>query len=157
MNDDLISRQAVIDIINFEDKWLLDAKGHNADTEIAFSGMKSRIAKLPPVTPQKPMNRDCVSRDYLLSLANKDGAYGYVSAHEIINAPSINPQEPRWIPVSERLPEEDDFYLVTAKVGNELIIDISEYTPKNDFWDIPHEIVAWLPLPKPYKAESEEV
>lgn len=33
--------------------------------------------------------RDYVSRDYLLSLANKDGAYGYVSAHEIINAPSV--------------------------------------------------------------------
>lgn len=33
--------------------------------------------------------RDNVSRDYLLSLANKDGAYGYVSAHEIINAPSV--------------------------------------------------------------------
>lgn len=32
--------------------------------------------------------RDNVSRNYLLSLANKDGAYGYVSAHEIINAPS---------------------------------------------------------------------
>ena len=65
-------------------------------------------------------------------------------------------EQTKWIPVSERLPEEDDFYLVTAKVGNELIIDISEYTPKTDFWDIPHEIVAWLPLPKPYKAESEE-
>ena len=65
-------------------------------------------------------------------------------------------EQTRWIPVSERLPEEDDFYLVTAKVGNELIIDISEYTPKTDFWDIPHEIVAWMPLPKPYKAESED-
>ncbi len=47
---DAISRQAVLDIINFEDKWLLDAKGHNADTGIAFSGMKSRIADLPSVT-----------------------------------------------------------------------------------------------------------
>ena len=42
---------------------------------------------------QEPKCRDCVSRDYLLSIANKDGAYGYVSAHEIINAPSVNPQE----------------------------------------------------------------
>ena len=49
---DAISRQAVLDIINFEDKWLLDAKGHNADTKIAFSGMKSKVAELPPVNPQ---------------------------------------------------------------------------------------------------------
>lgn len=55
-NYDVISRQAVLDIINFEDKWLLDAKGHNANTEIAFSGMKSRIAELPSVTP-KPDNK----------------------------------------------------------------------------------------------------
>ena len=47
---DAVSREAVLDIIRFEDKWLLDAKGHNADTEIAFSGMKSRIAELPSVT-----------------------------------------------------------------------------------------------------------
>ena len=47
---------------------------------------------------QEPKYRDCVSRDYLLSIANKDGAYGYVSAHEIINAPSVNPQKTgHWI------------------------------------------------------------
>lgn len=35
--------------------------------------------------------RDNVSRDYLLSLANKDGTYcvHYVSAHKIINAPPV--------------------------------------------------------------------
>ena len=55
--EDAISRQAVLDIIRFEDKWLLDAKGHNADTEIAFSGMKSRIADLPSVNPQEPKSK----------------------------------------------------------------------------------------------------
>ena len=49
---DAISRQAVLDIIRFEDKWLLDAKNHNADTEIAFSGMKSKVSDLPSVNPQ---------------------------------------------------------------------------------------------------------
>ena len=44
---------------------------------------------------QEPTHRDCISRDYLLSLANKDGAYGYVSAHDIINAPTFNPQGPK--------------------------------------------------------------
>lgn len=42
--------------------------------------------------------RDNVSRDYLLSLANKDGAYGYVSAHEIINAPSVE-NKGEWIKI----------------------------------------------------------
>lgn len=44
-----IDRQTVLDIINFEDKWLFDAKSHNEDTKIAFSAMKSQITKMPPV------------------------------------------------------------------------------------------------------------
>lgn len=49
---DAISRQAVLDIITFEDKWLFDAYGHNANTRIAFSGLKSRVKALSSVTPQ---------------------------------------------------------------------------------------------------------
>ncbi len=48
-SDDAISRQTVLDIVNFEDKWLFDAKSHNKDTKIAFSAMKSQITKMPPV------------------------------------------------------------------------------------------------------------
>ena len=50
--EDCISRQAVLDVINFEDKWLFDANGHNANTHIAFNGLESRVKALPPVTPQ---------------------------------------------------------------------------------------------------------
>lgn len=54
--DDAISRQAVLDIINFEDKWLLDTKSHNADTNIAFLAIKSKISELTSVIPQR--NKD---------------------------------------------------------------------------------------------------
>ena len=50
---DAISRQAVLDIIAFEDKWLFDANGHNANTHIAFSGLESRVKALPSVTPME--------------------------------------------------------------------------------------------------------
>ena len=52
--DDAISRQAVLDIINFEDNWLFDAKSHNTDTKIAFSTIKLKISDLPSVTPTRP-------------------------------------------------------------------------------------------------------
>ena len=90
-DDDLIGRQAVLDELN---KW----EWQELYLPIHFK--ENIIDVVPSVNPQKPMCRDCVSRDYLLSLANKDGAYGYVSAYEIINAPSVNPQEPKtghWI------------------------------------------------------------
>ena len=48
--DDAISREAVLNAIEHEDKWLLDAKGHNGLTEIAFSGLKARVDALPSVT-----------------------------------------------------------------------------------------------------------
>ena len=50
--EDCISREAVLDVINFEDEWLFDAKSHNADTKIAFSAIKSKISELPSVTPK---------------------------------------------------------------------------------------------------------
>lgn len=51
--DDAISRQAVLDIIKFEDKWLLDTKSHNADTNIAFSAIKAKISELASVNPNR--------------------------------------------------------------------------------------------------------
>lgn len=56
-SEDCISRQAVLDVINFEDKWLFDANGHNANTHIAFNGLESRVKALPPVTPERPKGK----------------------------------------------------------------------------------------------------
>lgn len=47
-----VSREAVLDVITFEDKWLFDAKSHNTDTHIAFSSLESRVKALPSVTPK---------------------------------------------------------------------------------------------------------
>lgn len=49
---DCISRQAVLGIIHFEDNWLYDTQSHNANTVIAFSGLKSKVKALQPVTPE---------------------------------------------------------------------------------------------------------
>ena len=49
--EDAVSRQAVLDIVKFEENWLSDAKSNNADTDIAFSGIRAQVAKLSPVTP----------------------------------------------------------------------------------------------------------
>lgn len=65
--------------------------------------------------------------------------------------------EPRWIPVSERLPEIHNYmqeYIVTIK-GN--FIRTAFFTENNgELWWSIDNVKAWMPLPKPYKAESEE-
>lgn len=68
--------------------------------------------------------------------------------------PLVTPQQNRWIPVSERLPEKDGCYLVTTTGTNNDIIDIAFYT--DDIWHKASKVKAWMPLPEPYKAESEE-
>lgn len=66
----------------------------------------------------------------------------------------------RWIPVSERLPEESSNYcLCCDKNGYMAIGFISKYSKEWVFDDDEAymKVVAWMPLPEPYKAESEEV
>ena len=72
----------------------------------------------------------------------------------IINdMPTINPQ--KWIPVSERPPEEFGEYLVTVKtIGWNLEenteIDIAYWDDLEGFHKA-EEVIAWMPLPEPYK------
>lgn len=57
---------------------------------------------------------------------------------------------PRWISVSEKLPEENGGYLVTVKRG---YVTTALWVGNTENWK---EVTAWMPLPEPYKAESEK-
>ena len=57
----------------------------------------------------------------------------------------------RWIPVSKWLPEESKRYIVATKY-NDVMTDF--YTGERFLQG--DDIIAWMPLPEPYKAESEE-
>ncbi len=71
-------------------------------------------------------------------------------------------QEPKWIPVTERLPEESDDYLITNIAGD---VEMAYFAHPKDYaiskgewreiW-CEDDVVAWMQLPKSYKEESEE-
>ena len=59
-----------------------------------------------------------------------------------------------WIPVTERLPKEEGFYLVTRRITDDVATFIFRRTPTSkDYWK--RCATAWMSLPQPYKAESE--
>lgn len=65
----------------------------------------------------------------------------------------------KWISVEERLPEKSGDYLVTTKNGYVQVAKWGFDLYKNSGWSGKHLakcIIAWMPLPEPYKAESED-
>ena len=85
-------------------------------------------------------------------------------------------REVKWIPCSKRLPEEDGMYLLFGKITDEdeNYIFVGEYYAwmekfgiwqerlnigtrdlSSDFYEY-ESVIAWMSLPQPYKAESED-
>lgn len=86
--------------------------------------------------------------------------------------------EPRWIPVTEQLPEEDKEVLISYRYKegegdtSHIDIDITSYGQmyfggqkigRVKHWRAPfeyfesnYEVIAWMPLPEPYKGGEEE-
>lgn len=68
--------------------------------------------------------------------------------------PSVSTEKTeRWIPVSEKLPEDDcETYLVCTDKGYIATIMYD----RSMGWLLDANIIAYMPLPQPYKAESED-
>lgn len=130
---------------------------------------------------EKQPCEDCISRQAVLDMATTIQTDDF-SGNEIIEVvdiddikalPPVQPTRPtgRWIPCTERLPEDGDTYLVTIEHKGKVIgVDAASYSPVEGYidkhWDTFNDwkededscyhVSAWMPLPKPYKAESEE-
>jgi hypothetical protein len=68
----------------------------------------------------------------------------------------------KWIPVSERLPEEETDVFICNANGDIAISRGSYSTEVKDYfiwytsgWRF-GKVIAWMPMPEPYKAESEK-
>lgn len=61
----------------------------------------------------------------------------------------------KWIPCSKWLPEENGHYLITAKYGTGLYVTCDDYYVYGwDDWG--EDVIAWMPLPEPYKGEDDD-
>lgn len=68
-------------------------------------------------------------------------------------------EDSRWIPVTERLPEEYASYYTTIQYRESKARDVAVlcYDPEDkewlEIWGLGCEVVAWMPLPKQYEGE----
>jgi hypothetical protein len=90
---------------------------------------------------------------------SKDWGSGIKFAIEFIKDTILKSNIGKWIPVSDRLPASDDDVLVTNGIG----MYIGWIDPTDKRWRVDSEseyfmenIIAWMPLPEPYKTESED-
>ena len=114
---------------------------------------------------------DCVSRSGVIVLIMKLNYKHLFSSpsgiskkafKDLLNGaqalPSVTPTQ-KWIPVSERLPEENGNYLVTVEANDGTAKikyqAVDHYGPKWLHDEKTRKVIAWMPLPKPYGAESE--
>ena len=102
---------------------------------------------------QSNSDEDCISRkeviDEIEFFQINPQHFDFVSLIDNIkDLPSIQPKA-KWILVSERLPEEDELYLVYTE-------EQPFVCPFEDGVFFIDDVIAWMPLPEPYKAESEE-
>ena len=86
----------------------------------------------------------------------------------LVDIEVAEPKRGRWIPCSERLPNENGDYLVTLENGVVKILGYSTtqrttypkgfYHIKDSFsWrQMQNPVVAWMPLPKPYGEREGE-
>ena len=66
----------------------------------------------------------------------------------------VDSNEPHWIPVTERLPEESGCYLVSVKNDHKRRYSKTAWFEK-DTWFARQDVIAWMPLPESYKGVTE--
>lgn len=103
----------------------------------------------------RPIDADALKKKlgmyYGITCYCADGVVDSIE-NEIDSAPTIG----RWIPVTERLPEEEGWYLVTRMWANEktpkIVTEWWFADTKN--WATMGKVLAWMELPKPYEGSE---
>ena len=142
-----------------------EAKADNeySDACLAFAAKHRQLAEwlkdYKRLLEREPCE-DAISRESVLTLfATHDGKYLYEAIQEL--PPVLSEPKSDWFPVSKKLPETNDDVLVYD--GVDMFVAWRWITCRNQEWDSSDgdfdrdtPIIAWMPLPEPYKAESEE-
>ena len=141
----------------------------------AINAIKRGKALEQEPTTKNDLGVDCISRFEVTEILNSEYDIDKM-LDRVDELPSVTPQEPRWIPVSEKLPEPYMFVNATCRslidnrdnwVVETIYLPIpKEHNPRHysDWGNIPMlnwgeaEVIAWMKriIPEPYKMVEEQ-
>lgn len=101
---------------------------------------------------------DLISRQQaidLLKQMRKDGDMVPWEGKNVFARIRELPAEPHWIPVTERLPEYGEAVLTIAQDDVYEVNHIVDDVHGEWFWEDNGKVLAWMPLPEPYKGVTE--
>ena len=111
----------------------------------------------------KLIDADALKKYFFRPYSNEE-CYTNVDIAEIIDALPVYEQQ-RWIPCSERLPDDTTYenHLVVVYCTKSGTVDVGWYEAFFKKWwrlepdeETCEEVVAWMPLPEPYKGGDSE-
>lgn len=129
--DDLISRQALMK--EFSDFVRASNSSDFAQTP-TWNDAVSLVGSMPSTQQQD------IARDIATIIENEKDM-------------RVVLKQPRWIPCSERLPEEYAQYLICYEDGECFVYWLEDADWARGVIEKEH-IIAWMPLPEPYKGEE---
>lgn len=114
------------------------------------------------MTLDEAIERYISNAEYERTHGNLQGCLDFKQLAEWLKELKQLSEQIRWIPVSERPPKENKTVIASTKYG---VYPEAKYTKEYgwewayeagaDYWRELKDVTAWMPLPEPYKAESE--
>lgn len=121
------------------------------EDNIDYGGISEAYKMAIKALEQQP-SEDCISRQKALDCFEQTNTR-QGAKHAIETLPSVTPQQTRWIPVSERLPEREGWYLISLGEKTYGGADVDMYC--KGWVKYGTHVIAWMPLPEPYKEGAE--
>lgn len=156
-----MTREEAIKILEEEAEFLYG--GDEPYNKIAFDMAIESLTYQNLSKPNNTCEVDLISREDAMGAVqdhfNADGFKGYYDGQKMMDRitalPSAEPKTGEWIPFNEKLPREYAQYLVCSESGERLV-----YWLEDSDWVrgmIEKEgIIAWMPLPMPYREGRED-
>ena len=134
-----------------------------------YKGDSRAIKEAIKALEQEPCE-DCISREAVKNILPRQKFVSYEAylscMADVDKLPSVTPtrKKEEWIPCSERLPKPNElvdnvrkYYLIQDEYGD---MHVASYLRNgwisiDSFYTLEDDVIAWMPLPEPYKAESE--